>query len=98
MLDTLHSKPAESLRGTIQVAGDKSISHRALMFAALAEGVSEINNFLEGADCFATMRALTWLGVRIEVADGLVRVHGCSGQFRLVEQPIYSGNSGTSID
>ena len=97
MLDTLHSKPAESLRGTIQVAGDKSISHRALMFAALAEGVSEISNFLEGADCFATMRALTRVGVRIEVADGLVRVHGSSGQFRSVEEPIYLGNSGTSM-
>ena len=98
MLDTLHSKPAESLRGTIQVAGDKSILNRALMFAVLAEGVSEVSNFLEGADCFATMRALTGLGVRIEVADGSVRVHGCSGQFHSVEQPIYLGNSGTSID
>ena len=70
MLDTLHSKPAESLRGTIQVAGDKSISHRAL----------------------------TRLGVRIEVADGSVRVHDCIGRFRSGEQPIYLGNSGTSID
>ncbi len=97
MPDTIYSSPAESLNGTVRVAGDKSISHRALMFAALADGISEVSNFLHSADCLATMRALSRLGVRIESADDLIKVHGCRDQLHSDGQVIDLGNSGTSI-
>ena len=97
MLDTIHSRPVKSLGGTVRVVGDKSISHRALIFAAIAEGVSEVSNFLHSADCLATMRALTRLGVRIETADDLIQVHGCRDSLCSDGQPIDLGNSGTSM-
>ena len=97
MLDTIHSRPVEALNGTVQLAGDKSISHRALMFTAIAEGVSEISNFLHSADCLATMRALIRLGVRIETTDKLIQVHGCRDGLCSDDQAIDLGNSGTSM-
>ena len=97
MLTTIHSQPVECLNGIIQVPSDKSISHRALMFAALADGISEISNFLQSADCLATMRALKQLGVRIETAEDLIRVHGCRDGLCSDNQAINLGNSGTSI-
>ena len=97
MSDTIYSSPAESLKGAVRVAGDKSISHRALMFAALADGVSEVSNFLRSADCLATMQALSHLGVRIESVDDLIRVHGCKNQLCPADQFIDLGNSGTSM-
>ena len=97
MLDTIHSRPVECLNGTVQVPGDKSISHRALMFAAIADGISEVSNFLHGADCLATMRALKQLGVRIETEGDLIRVYGCRGGLCSDGQLINLGNSGTSI-
>ncbi|MGC8874875.1 MAG: 3-phosphoshikimate 1-carboxyvinyltransferase, partial [Chloroflexia bacterium] len=54
------------LRGRLRVPGDKSISHRALLLASLAEGISSIENWLPGGDCLATLRCLESLGVRIE--------------------------------
>ena len=97
MPDTLYSSPVESLNGTVRVAGDKSISHRALMFAALADGVSEVSNFLHSSDCLATMQALSRLGVRIESADDLIRVYGCRDGLCAADRVIDLGNSGTSI-
>ena len=60
------ARPGRPLRGRVRVPGDKSISHRALMLAAIAEGVSTITGFLEGEDTIATARILGQLGVRIE--------------------------------
>ena len=64
MIDWI-SAPAGPLRGEIRVPGDKSISHRAIMFAALAEGTSRITGFLEGEDTRATARAFAQMGVRM---------------------------------
>lgn len=65
------------VRGRASVPGDKSVSHRALMLSAIAEGTSHITGFLEGEDTLATARILGQLGVRIEApAPGLRRVHG----------------------
>ena len=97
MPDTIYSSPAESLNGTVRVANDKSISHRALIFAALADGVSEVSNFLHSADCLATMQALSQLGVRIESAGDLIKVHGCRDRLCSDGKVLYLGNSGTSI-
>ena len=54
------------LKGSISVPGDKSISHRCVMFGSIAEGTTEIRNFLEGADCLATIRCFRTLGIDIE--------------------------------
>lgn len=71
------SKPAKALSGEIEVPGDKSISHRAVMFAALADGVSRIDGFLEGEDTRATAAIFGKLGVRIETPSASSRiVHG----------------------
>jgi 3-phosphoshikimate 1-carboxyvinyltransferase len=54
------------LKGSVTVPGDKSISHRSVMFGALAEGVTEVTNFLQGADCLSTIRCFSQLGIEID--------------------------------
>ncbi|HXH04054.1 MAG TPA: 3-phosphoshikimate 1-carboxyvinyltransferase [Candidatus Competibacteraceae bacterium] len=92
-------EPGGCLRGRLRVPGDKSISHRSIMFGALAEGLTEISGFLEGEDCLRTLNAFRAMGVHIEGPQGgRVRVHGV-GLYGL-EAPageLYMGNSGTSI-
>jgi 3-phosphoshikimate 1-carboxyvinyltransferase len=90
---------ARPLRGTLHLPGDKSISHRALLFAALATGQSRITNLSTGADVRATRRALEHLGVRVRVTRGgpvTVRAGGVDG-FGEPEDVIECGNSGTSM-
>ena len=60
------ASPGQPLRGELTIPGDKSVSHRAVMFAALADGVSQIDGFLEGEDTRATAAIFQKLGVRIE--------------------------------
>ncbi|MDB5985652.1 MAG: aroA [Nevskia sp.] len=87
------------LSGTIQVPGDKSISHRAVMFAALAEGTSEITGFLSGEDCLCTMRAFRAMGVAIEQLGAThlrVRGVGLHG-LKAAAAALDLGNSGTSM-
>lgn len=84
----------------LTVPGDKSVSHRALLFSALSNGPCEITGFLAGEDCHATMAALRAMGVEIEVlGEGgtHLRVHGCSGEFRDPGRAIDCGNSGTTM-
>ncbi len=89
--------PSAPLTGRIRVPGDKSISHRALMFGALAVGRSRISGLLEGEDVLATAAALRAMGARIERAgDGWV-VDGVGvGSLLQPEQALDMGNSGTS--
>jgi 3-phosphoshikimate 1-carboxyvinyltransferase len=87
------------LSGTIRVPGDKSISHRSIMFGSLAEGTSHISGFLEGEDSLNTLRAFQAMGVNIEgPVDGKVTIEGV-GMHGLTApaQPLYVGNSGTSM-
>jgi len=71
------ARPAVPLAGTVTVPGDKSISHRALMFGALAVGRTEITGLLEGEDVLATAAALRAMGAGVERAgDGRWRVDG----------------------
>ncbi|MCU6455564.1 3-phosphoshikimate 1-carboxyvinyltransferase [Sphingomonas sp. A2-49] len=90
--------PRGPLSGTIQVPGDKSISHRSLMFAALAVGESRITGLLEGEDVLATAAALRAMGADIErLDDGSWRVHGVGvGGLRQPATALEMGNSGTS--
>ena len=93
------SAPAGPLRGEVRVPGDKSVSHRALMLSALAEGRSRIRGFLEGEDTRATAAVLAQLGVRIEApADGERLVHGVGLHgLRASEQALDCGNAGTGM-
>ncbi|HUT40190.1 MAG TPA: 3-phosphoshikimate 1-carboxyvinyltransferase [Gammaproteobacteria bacterium] len=91
--------PGGSLTGRVRVPGDKSISHRSIMLGALAEGVTQITGFLEGEDSLATLAAFRAMGVRIEGPDaGRVTVHGVGLHgLRAPQEPLYLGNSGTSM-
>ena len=91
--------PGGALQGRVRVPGDKSISHRAVMLGALADGVTEIDGFLEGADALGTLAALRALGVAIDhPAPGRVVVHGAGVHgLRAPSAPIDLGNSGTSM-
>lgn len=87
------------LRGRIGVPGDKSVSHRAVMLAAIAEGTSRIHGFLEGEDTRATARIFSQLGVRIETpSDGERIIHGVGiDGLRAPVAPLDCGNSGTAM-
>lgn len=90
--------PCKGLRGTCRVPGDKSISHRAALLGAIAQGETEIINFLQGADCRSTLSCLRGLGVEIKEERDLVRVRG-KGLHGLEEPSavLDAGNSGTTI-
>jgi 3-phosphoshikimate 1-carboxyvinyltransferase len=91
--------PAGRIAGEITVAGDKSISHRAVMFGAIARGTTRIEGFLEGEDCLATMRAVRQLGVAVErPGTGSVVVHGVGLHgFTRPAGPLDMGNAGTAM-
>lgn len=96
----LRVKKVKDFSAELKVPGDKSISHRSLMFGALSNGPCEITGFLASEDCLATMSALTSMGVEIEqLGDNgtHIRVHGCRGEFQKPEKPIDCGNSGTTM-
>ena len=93
------SAPAGPLRGELRVPGDKSISHRAIMLAAIAEGTSRISGFLEGEDTRATARAFAQMGVRIDASQASERiVHGVGLHgLRAAPKSIDCGNAGTGM-
>jgi 3-phosphoshikimate 1-carboxyvinyltransferase len=87
------------LQGEIRVPGDKSISHRSIMFGSIAEGTSHISGFLDGEDSLNTLRCFQAMGVEIEgPVDGNVTIHGV-GMNGLTPptQALDLGNSGTSM-
>lgn len=93
-----HIQPGGSLKGSITVPGDKSISHRSLMLSAIANGKSRITGFLPGEDTLATMNALQHMGVAIHrIDETTVEVNGV-GMHGLQDPagPLDLGNSGTS--
>lgn len=85
------------LRGDFTVPGDKSISHRAVMFGALAQGATHITGFLMGEDCLSTIDCFRSMGVSIAVAGQSVTVHGVGLHgLRAPAAALYTGNSGTT--
>ncbi|MBS0394696.1 MAG: 3-phosphoshikimate 1-carboxyvinyltransferase, partial [Proteobacteria bacterium] len=87
------------VRGEVEVPGDKSVSHRAVMLGAIAEGTTEVEGFLESEDCLATLNAMRAMGVAVErpapgrvVIDG-VGLHGLAAPAR----PLDMGNAGTAM-
>lgn len=93
-------RPARALRGELRVPGDKSISHRALILNAIAEGEATISNLGPGADCLSTLRCLQALGITIERLEegGSFRVVGAGlNGLREPEDVLDAGNSGTAM-
>ncbi len=99
MNDTLVISPASSgVRGEMSLPGDKSISHRAVMFAAIARGESHIHNFSGGGDNRSTIRAFETLGVAIAQSGSEVRVNGRGWEgLHAPRATIDCGNSGTTM-
>ncbi|MGN6226401.1 MAG: 3-phosphoshikimate 1-carboxyvinyltransferase [Dyella sp.] len=93
------SRPAGPLKGVVRVPGDKSVSHRAMMLGAIAEGVTHIHGFLEGEDTRATAAVMQQLGVRIDArADGERVVHGVGLHgLRAAAGALDCGNAGTGM-
>lgn len=90
-------KKTQPFLGEINIPGDKSISHRSVMFGALAKGTTEITNFLKGADCLSTIDCFRKMGIEIEQTPEKILVHGkglrglCSPS-----ETLNTGNSGTT--
>ena len=91
--------PGGTLQGTLRVPGDKSISHRALMLGAIAEGITEIEGFLDGADCLSTLAAIRAMGVQVDAVTATsLKVHG-HGLYGLQtpRAALDCGNAGTAM-
>ncbi len=93
------SCPVLSLYGDISVPGDKSISHRAIMFGAIAKGITTVSGFLDGEDCLATLNAFKAMGVTIEgPTSQRVVIHGVGKHgLKKPQKAINCGNSGTTM-
>lgn len=88
---------SKGLRGEIQIPGDKSISHRSVMFGALAKGTTEIAHFLQGADCLSTIGCFREMGIEIENTNEKIIVHGKGLHGLSAPSKILNvGNSGTT--
>ena len=87
-----------SLSGSIQVPGDKSISHRSIMLGSIANGVTKVSGFLEGEDSLATLKAFQQMGVQIERKGSNITIHGVGKHgLKSTSKALNLGNSGTSI-
>ena len=88
----------KGLNGIVSVPGDKSISHRAVMFGSLADGITKVKGFLMGEDCLSTVRCFREMGVNVEITQDNVVVHGKGLQGLSEPQDVLDvGNSGTTI-
>ena len=93
-------RPASNVRGSTGLPGDKSISHRFAMLAAIAEGQSRLENYSTGADCTSTLGCLRSLGVTWESAtgaDNVIELQGSGLALTAPSLPLDCGNSGSTI-
>lgn len=91
-------QPSKRIRGTIMLPGDKSISHRAALLAALAEGTSRLQNYSTSADCDSTLSCLRQLGVDLEHSGSQVLINGVGlDGLRAPSAALNCGNSGTTM-
>src|SRR2546430_13004272 len=81
-------KPARNLVGSIRLPGDKSISHRYAMLAALAEGTTRLRNFSSGGDCASTLNCLRSLGVNVARANGEITITSHGGELHAPHNPL----------
>ena len=91
-------RPAHSVHGSVQLPGDKSISHRYAMLAAIAEGTTKIANYSSGADCHSTLACVGALGAGITTDDGVIQIHGHGlDGLKAPADMLDAGNSGSTI-
>ena len=94
----LLARPVTRIGGTIDVPGDKSISHRAVLLGAVADGVTTVRGFLRGEDCLATLAAMRALGVRVDDSGEMLIIHGAGHDgLKAADAPLDLGNSGTAL-
>ena len=90
-------KPVKHMSGEVTIPGDKSISHRAVMFGSLADGLTEVTNFLQGADCLSTIDAFRKMGIEIENTPEKILIHGRGLHGLTAPSSVLDmGNSGTT--
>jgi 3-phosphoshikimate 1-carboxyvinyltransferase len=98
VVETATVVPARSIQGRLTVPGDKSISHRYALLAALSDGRSELSNYAPGADCQSTLACLRTLGIEISRRDDTITIEGRGlFGFRSPDGPLDAGNSGTTM-
>ncbi|HUK46894.1 MAG TPA: 3-phosphoshikimate 1-carboxyvinyltransferase [Terriglobales bacterium] len=90
-------RPARGLVGSMNLPGDKSISHRYAMLGAIAEGMTKLENFSTGADCASTLACLQKLGVKCERIGNAVAIYGNGPKLKAASGPLDCGNSGSTI-
>lgn len=91
------NKNINGLKGEVVIPADKSISHRAVMFSSLANGISVIENFSQGADCVSTLEVFKKLGVKAEFKDEKTLIIDSTGGIKAPNKDLYCGNSGTTM-
>src|SRR5436309_14536118 len=90
-------RPARNVAGKLTLPGDKSISHRYAMLAAIADGTTRLENFSTGADCASTLACLRVLGVKWERDGSRVTIHGFGPRLSASVSPLDCGNSGSTM-
>lgn len=96
-MGTMKINKISRAKGCLTVPGDKSVSHRAVMLGAIADGTTNISGFLNGADCTATINCFRDMGIDIEYSGDKVTVHGKGmNGLKAPEKMLYTGNSGTT--
>lgn len=90
-------RPAKNVSGSVRLPGDKSISHRYAMLAAIGEGTTKLENFSTGADCASTLGCLQLLGAEFSRDGNSVAIHGRGGTLASPSAPLNCGNSGSTI-
>src|SRR5881394_3457319 len=90
-------RPAKTLRGSVRLPGDKSISHRYAMLGGIAEGTTRLENFSTGADCASTLGCLRTLGVQWQHEGSSVVIHGRGPRLQAPSDFLDCGNSGSTI-
>ena len=86
-----------SLKGELKIPGDKSISHRAVMFGSISQGITEVTNFLQGADCLSTIDCFRKLGIEIDISDQKIIIQGKGLHgLKAPSTTLDAGNSGTT--
>src|SRR3954470_6812532 len=89
--------PAKNVLGAVRLPGDKSISHRYAMLAAIANGTSKFQNFSTGQDCASTLRCVEKLGAKVRQSEGALEIEGCGAQLHAPAAALDCGNSGSTM-
>jgi 3-phosphoshikimate 1-carboxyvinyltransferase len=97
LISTVIMRPARSVAGSLRLPGDKSVSHRYAMLAAIAEGDTRLENFSTGADCASTLGCVRALGAEVQRSGNSVVIHGSGPKLRAPKSPLDCGNSGSTM-